>query len=318
MDAEHKAFGLRDVLAVLVITVALIVIGIPAFAHPHRSNRRAMCAINLKGIGTSAKIYANDNNERWMSPPFSHAAIDNEGIDYLAGRRISRNPTNPGEVGYDRELESRSDPRDNAVSSDASTAVSVTRSFWILVRSDAMRVEDFICPSSGDVADSARIPEAFYDFEAYSNISYGYQVPFGPRDTRPREGADSRQPLAADKGPYYLSNFEPRFRNGRRNFVDFNDPLARWRRFNSPNHNGQGQNVLFSSGHVAFEYTPAAGIHGDNIYTLMTSEWDEAGFNLIHGESPHFATVAEFPYPGQGAFGFGPDRFSSTDSLIYP
>jgi hypothetical protein len=50
----------------------------------------------------------------------------------------------------------------------------------------------------------------------------------------------------------------------------------------------------------------------------MTDEWDELGFNLIHGESPHFATVAEFPYPGQGAFGMGPDYFSSTDSLIYP
>ena len=58
------------------------------------------------------------------------------------------------------------------------------------------------------------------------------------------------------------------------------------------------------------------GIHSDNIYTLMVDGWDETGFNRIHGESPHFATVAEFPYPGQDVFGLG--LFSSTDSLIYP
>jgi Ca-activated chloride channel family protein len=44
--------------------------------------------------------------------------------------------------------------------------------------------------------------ELHYDFQNVRNISFGYQVPFGPRDTQPREGVDNRQILAADRGPY--------------------------------------------------------------------------------------------------------------------
>lgn len=317
MNPRRAGFGLRDLIAVVVIGAVLIVVGIPALAHPHKPNQRHRCAINLKGIATSAKIYANDNSEKWMIPPFRRQAINNEGIDYLAGSHINQDPTDPGEVGYDRQVESRSETADHP---DAgSTAVSVTRAFWMLVRSGDVRPDQFICPSSRDVTEhKTRIPELYYDFAGYNNISYGYQVPFGPRDTQPREGVDHRMPFMADKGPYYLDKFEPTFSSGSRNPVDYDDPLGRWRRYNSPNHHGQGQNVSFADGHVSFEYTPAVGIHGDNIYTLMTDEWDEFGFNLIHGESPHFATAAEFPYPGQGAFGNGPNLFSSTDTLIYP
>ena len=198
-----------------------------------------------------------------------------------------------------------------------SSAISVTRAFWLLVSSGDVDAQTFICPASQDTADPALVPEWYYDFEGYHNISYGYQVPFGPRGNRPSESARFDMPLAADKGPYYLNKFEPTFQVGSKNPVEFGDPFGRWRRFNSPNHNRQGQNVLFADASVSFERTPAVGIHGDNIYTLMVGgDWDETGFNRIHGESPHFATVAEFPYPGQDVFGVG--WFSSTDSLIYP
>ncbi len=314
MNVQRRGFGLWDLVAVGVIAAVLIVVAIPTLAHPQTLNKRQVCASNLRAIGLSARIYANDNHEVWMIPPFRRQAIDNEGIDYLAGSHISQHPTNPGEVGYDRENESTSESPFDL--NGGSTEVSVTRAFWLLVRSGDIRVDQFICPSSRDVADSTLIQESYYDFEGYHNISYGYQVPFGARETRPREGGDNRKALAADKGPYYLNNFEPTFSTGSRNPLSHDDPLGRWHRFNSPNHHGQGQNVLFVDGRVAFEYTAAVGVHGDNIYTLMTSDWNETGFNRIHGESPHFATVAEFPYPGQDAF--GPGLFSSTDSLIYP
>src|SRR5581483_2989744 len=35
---------------------------------------------------------------------------------------------------------------------------------------------------------------------------------------------------------------------------------------NSPNHNGEGQNVLYGDGHVEFEKTPLCGVDQDNIY----------------------------------------------------
>jgi competence protein ComGC len=79
MDGKLRAFGLRDLVAVVAIMVALIAIGIPTLAHPHRLNKRQTCAVDLKGIGTSAKIYANDNNERWMSRI--------KGAEYAVGSR---------------------------------------------------------------------------------------------------------------------------------------------------------------------------------------------------------------------------------------
>ncbi len=314
MTNKLRGFGQRDLVAVLIMVALLILLGIPTLAQSRRLNRRQACAHNLKRIGTAAKIYANDNNENWMIPAFKRSVIDNGGIDYLAGDRVNVPPADPSEVGYDRQAQSTSETPFNP--DGGSTAVSVTRAYWMLVRSGYPDVETFICPASRDIADPTLVPEWYYDFEGYRNISYGYQVPFGPRGNRPSESSRHDMPLAADKGPYYLSTFEPTFQIGSKNPISFDDPLGRWRRFNSPNHHRQGQNVLFAGGSVSFEQTPAAGIHGDNIYTLMVDGWDETGFNRIHGESPHFATVAAFPYPGQGVF--GPGLFSSTDSLIYP
>jgi prepilin-type processing-associated H-X9-DG protein len=36
---------------------------------------------------------------------------------------------------------------------------------------------------------------------------------------------------------------------------------------NSPNHEQEGQNVLYADGHVSYELTPFVGIGKDNIYT---------------------------------------------------
>jgi len=312
MASRLQGFGLRDLAAVLITAVVLVLIAIPTLAHPHRVNRRGACAVNLRAIGIAAKIYANDNAELWMAPPFDQLLGNYGGIDYLAGDRVNEPATEPGEVGYAREVQSTSNLGDGG-----SSAVSATRAFWMLVRSGEADAQTFICPASRDTSDLEWVPEQYYDFAGYDNISYGYQVPFGPHGTHPSESARSDMPLAADKGPYYLDNFEPTFQIGSKNPIEFGDPPGHWRRFNSPNHNGQGQNVLFADASVSFEQTPAVGVHADNIYTLMVGDgWDETGFNRIHGESPQFATVAEFPYPGQDVFGVGLN--SSTDSLIYP
>lgn len=309
-----RSFGLTDVGGALVIVAGLILFGVPTVGRLHDRCRRDRCSENLDAIGTAAKIYANDYGGLWMVPPFKRTAVDNEGIDYLAGDAIAVPPIEPGEVGYAREFESTSE---TFMFPDAgSTAVSVTRAFWLLVRSGALAPRQFICPDTHDETDPTVVREWYYDFSGYDNISYGYQVPFGPRGARPREGVDSRQVLAADKGPYYLRRFDPMFEVPGRGGLTLDAPAARWRRFNSPNHHGRGQNVLFADGHCSFEYTPAAGVHRDNIYTLMVDDWDGTHFNRIHGESPHHATVADYPYPGQDAL--GPGIFASTDSLLYP
>lgn len=312
-------FSIRDLAVAFVATFVLVVLVGPALGSRVRSlSRREQCAVNLKSLATSFKIYANENSEKWPIAAFNRLLIDHGGIDYLNNRGTSAGaPIDPGEVGFDRLVESTSLTQQNPTG--GSTAVSTTRGFWLLVRSGDVRADQFICPGTRDVVDPGDVlfDYSTYDFASYNNVRYGYQVPFGPRDTQPREGTDNRQVLVADKGPYYTSRLNPSFTKRAGDPITVSDNPRYWRSYNSQNHGGQGQSVLRADGSAFFASTPLAGVNGDNIYTLMTDGWDETGFNRIHGQSPHYASITN-PYPGQHAM--GPDSFSysTTDSLIYP
>ncbi len=312
MRRKLRAFTLIELLVVIAIIALLISILLPSLSRARELSKRLVCASNIKGCGTSAKIYANDNYEKWMVPAFKRSAINNEGINYTV------NPNGiggEGPVGYERDEESESE---SAFGQGGTAVLSVTRAFWMMVRTGDITVKQFICPSSGDEDDGTEDIDYYYDFLEYRHISYGYQVPFGPRDTRPREGMDNRQVVAADKGPWYLDEPADWTYNGQD--VTLNDSPRAWRKFNSANHggsdNGEGQNCLFADGHATFMRIPAVGIDNDNIYTVITDPWHIQGFNRIHGEAPTEFDIP--PYPGMNSLGNGDNDYSSTDSLIYP
>lgn len=320
MLRKRKAFTLIELLVVIAIIALLISILLPSLSRARELSKRLVCGANLKGVGTSCKIYANDNQEKWPVPAHKKGAVNTTGIAYLAsGAGV---PTTPVSVGYQRERQTLSE---GAAANTGSTQVSVTRAFWMLVRSGDVTVKQFICPSSTDDEDPTQDIDFYYDFTSYANISYGYQVPFGPPTTRPREGMDNRHIVMADKGPYYLPDYEPAWDVGASGDINLNDSPKAWRPFNSTNHggaaNGEGQNCLYFDGHVQFQRTPAVGIDSDNIYTKMASTpWNALAFNRIHGEFPHSADTftGNDPYPGELALGNGGGDYSSTDSLIYP
>ena len=324
MIGKSRAFTLIELLVVIAIIALLISILLPSLSRAKELARRLKCQTYLKGIGSACKIYANDNRERWPVPPFDRSLPDREsgasvvynGPDYL----VDGDP-HLGEVGRNRQHPSFS------VAPNASTQVSVTRAFWMLVRGAQVTVGQFACPSSADEVDDTANLELYYDFGRYRNISYGYQVPFGPRNTRPREGMDSRQVVAGDKGPFYGAGqiehvSRKGWTTGRDNQeVSLDDSPRAWRSFNSPNHgglgNGEGQNALFADGHVTFVRIPAIGVDNDNIYTLIQFQWGEPdNGNVIRGELPGEAEPP--PFPGQYALGPNFGDFASTDSLIYP
>jgi len=323
---RFKGFTLIELLVVIAIIALLISILLPSLSRARELSKRLVCAANVKGIGTTGKIYANENQEKWMTPGFARSVLNAAGIDYLAATTEGQPiPNNDGEVGKDRLFQSTTEPTSGL--GQGSTSVSVTRSYWMLVRSGDITVKQFICPSSGDIEDDTENLELYYDFQSIRNISYGYQVPFGPRDTQPREGMDNRQIIAADRGPYYFAppptpDFMTAGPTG--GPISSDDSPKDWRAFNSANHgggaNGEGQNGLYADGHANFVRTPAVGIDNDNIYTLMTDEWTVAqpvGKNRIHGDTPHVSAAVN-PYPGQNAFGSAANQYASTDTLIYP
>ncbi|MFH1107841.1 MAG: hypothetical protein V1790_01395 [Planctomycetota bacterium] len=324
MRARFCAFSLVDLLVTAAVAVLLVSIAVPTGARVRELSKRSVCGVNLMGIGAAAKVYAASNNDQWMIPPFKRGMIDNGGIDYLAGAAVHDPPIEPGEVGYERFRETTSESP--ICPNCGSTAMSTTQAYWMLVRSGDVTVKQFICPSNlDDVPDPTEQVDLYYDFTGYRNVSYGYQVPFGPSDTRPREGMDHRQIIAADKGPYYLwtpSTTNPNWDVGQNGPITLDDWPKAWRPFNSSNHggqgNGEGENALYGDGHASFVRIPAVGVDDDNIYTVIDGQgWGVVPYNRIHGDTPHQSPDVN-PYPGQNALGVGAGKYATTDSLIYP
>ncbi|MFQ5489471.1 MAG: type II secretion system protein [Phycisphaerae bacterium] len=320
---KKRAFTLIELLVVVAIIALLISILLPSLSRARELSKRLVCGANVKGLGTACKIYANDNFEIWPLVPFDEQLMDQGGggsrdsvqyCDEIHEKGLSNKPT------LDRQFisETRDDTRPLG---QPSTALSTTRCFWVLVRSGEVTQKQFICPSSDDIVDDTNTIDKYYDFKGITRISYGYQVPFGPPDSRASENADTRLACAGDKGPMsaYGGSPPPIMSGNQAQNYDNNTSPNDWKPLNSPNHggagSGEGQNLLFQDGHVDFERKPIVGIDDDNVYTWMSGQEDS---DRWIGESPWEATSGPLKaYPGMATFDGG-QLDATTDTLIYP
>lgn len=310
------AFTLIELLVVVSIVAFLISILLPALSRAREMSRRLVCAANVKGLGAAMMVYANDHRESWPLPGFSEISRGDPAhqVRYLRYNRSYGgvgDPDNPDRRRAPSQADGRNDQR-------GSTRLSVTRAFWLLVRSGDVFVKQYICPSSGEGPDQTEDVDAYYDFELYENVSYGMQVPFGPRNTRARSSLGASVPVLADKGPWYYDVPVPDWQG--RPLSPESSP-ADWRFANSPNHGGpgegQGQNIVFADGHGEFLKTPLAGLEHDNIYTVMADHASDAG--RWFGVTPHLLVPFNYgPFPGQNTYGPNVSDYAATDTLIYP
>ena len=88
MRRKPNAFTLIELLVVIAIIALLISILLPSLSRARELSKRLVCASNIKGIGTSAKIYANDNTEQWPIPPFKSKDLYDNPVDYLNDSRF--------------------------------------------------------------------------------------------------------------------------------------------------------------------------------------------------------------------------------------
>ncbi len=289
----RRAFTMSDIVWWIIIMILLVAILLPSLARAREQAKRAVCQANLRGIGMSIVIYSNDNQEwfpihyqRWQekqtgSPP-EHGVRWQGMMGSTDALRISQQ-TSP------------------AVSPEAGHP---SRSLFLLITNGMSTPLQFICPSSGDEADDLRNygPDAGkarsvlaaqpginrFDFRGWRHLSYGYQLPYGQKG-RPWQNLDVRVAVAAEKGPYTVDG-GPGL-EGTRTCVDgrsaveppeawssttpeevLRRPARDWQPYNSRNHAGEGQSVLFADGHVNFEKRPFVGVHNDNIYTIQTGD----------------------------------------------
>lgn len=260
----RRGVSLADIVIVLVVLVFVSGVGIVWAQEQREVSNRVRCASNLRQIGMTLLLYANENRQQY---PRTHYSPDLE-THPLAAFTVPEavNPFVTDKQTYEPLAGQKGE-------NGAPAYNDVTAALFLLIRTQDIGPEVFICASTiherGAFNREGSMRRS--NFSSKRNLSYSVATPYPSRE-------------AAEKGYRWHADLDPEFvvaadLNPGKRATDITDPAYNpsaerdlLRLGNSPNHNRDGQNVLHGDGHVSFEKTPFAGVHRDNIYTKAAND----------------------------------------------
>jgi prepilin-type processing-associated H-X9-DG protein len=252
----RSAFTLLELLVVILIIIIVASILWPTIHRTHDGSDRVKCAANLKQIGLAIQLYCNENKGAYPR------------TSYVAGvAPIWSNDASDGGT-----------PRDPFGAHGLPGKVAdndVTAALFLLVRTQDITTEVFVCPNSVQDKDilgsfagaSAANKTSFSDWR--KNLSYSYVNPYPDGEAvklgyKVNATVGAEIAIAADMNPGIGDNYDVTFPTEKSSASDL-------KKANSRNHQGAGQNVLYGDGHVDWQQNSFCGMKRDNIYTVSGS-----------------------------------------------
>jgi prepilin-type N-terminal cleavage/methylation domain-containing protein/prepilin-type processing-associated H-X9-DG protein len=248
---QRRGLTIIELLVVIGLLALIVSIILPSIHRMREQAGRQRCPSNLRQIGQAIQMYANDNKGA-----FPRTVSDGAGgppVSYTGS--AAANPFLPGGPG----------PND------------VTAVLFLLARTQDIMPEVFICPNVGYARpwDVGVAPvQLVSNFPSRRFLTYSYTNPYASPEVEKAGfklsySLTSDFALAADMNPGGAAVTA----------VSPTAPRTQLAAANSPNHAGDGQNVLYADGHVEFQATPFCGMmrnaaaadatkrFRDNIYT---------------------------------------------------